>query len=1414
MIFVDELKNVKLYKRPVRLPINLDGNKKRGSCVFLLTPSIDASINVINNPMILSRYHRSYYIERDINRYITSEGVIQEEPEFKINDYVSEESGYKMKDHSMLINLEEGDKLLTVFNDQLIKEDASYDAYLRKILYEERFRRKDEIVPIYEKIQEKCNDINRTFMTLGRYKGYNLYMDFFYYNESFFKNNLYRLKTARNIYSELISRYINDERLSEYKDKIIIVPVDEWSKLYEDTKVRHYRKNINPISIIYRLLRHDIGTLKKDWAGVTLLFTSSNFYFKVDIDNLERIHVNKFKMFVDSMETDSFDTIDIDDIDDDNKETKKSIVDDIVNKIEFTKNIEIKSATGTLPKSTKKMKDKIEKAAEVSNNTDEAMAKLDEDEEIAKILDDMSEEHDQTIKRSVARNKRMEKLNDEFLEKQYKGKKLSDLLSSEHDGTKLEETKLDIDSPFEDWEHLKAINFNKEHTDTPMGVSVLTALSSLSEDKKYPMSVVDFNVEDTSTNSDYKETITVKMEDSFGKRHTVKLDIPKFKNDVFLRIKGNDKTMLKQMVLLPIVKTGPDTVQAVSHYNKITITRFGSKIYCTSDRILKALRKSEDNSYFNIAKGSNSNHNYDYELPIDYNEMSDELTFIKTRDYEIYFSQKLLREKYEVEEKEGMFAYGYDKNTKEILYCNYDKIFSNELAKLLVNNKKFEDVFNSTTVGKKYSYSRAKIRNNNVPIIVILAHSEGLLKSMNKANIKFEIHEKRPKFDKFTQDIIKLEDGYILYELNYESSLLMNGLKEIDMSNYSLKDTESKDIYLEILENFGGRIMDDGLDNFYELFVDPVTKGVLKDYNLPTTYPEILIYCSNLLSTNTFYKHGDMRAYRIRYKEMIEQMVYKSLSDMYGEYKLQVKRKRKNPEFSIKQSIVMDKILEQPITSDFSKLTPILEAESINAISFKGPSGLNESRAYNVDKREFDESMLNIIGLSTPQGAGVGINRQHTIDMNIENNKGYVNITEDSNNLSLAKTFTFSEALSLFAATRDDPNRTSMQLSQMKHTMRTKQSDPLLITNGADEALPYFLSDTFTHKAKDSGTVVEITDEYMVVQYDNGNKELIDLRISMEKNSSSGFFIGLKKDTDLQVGDKFKKNEVIAYDKDSYTKDEGYNDNICYKQGTFCKLAIIQTDEGFEDSAIIDKTLSEKMSSDVVINIPVALDKSTHIFDMVKIGDEIQEGDPLLYFQKAYEDDKGNEELLQALLGDEEDISELGRSSKKSKYTGVIENIKITRTAELNELSDSLKKRVSEIEKNTRKIKRVMKKYDINEEYTIESDDIVDPSGKMKNLDDGVLLEFFIKYNDKMSVGGKLTFFVAVKGVVRDVFDEGKEPTSSYRPEEKINALCATPSVDARMTPSVIIITLLNKVLIELTRQVKDILNIPYDLNL
>ena len=444
--------------------------------------------------------------------------------------------------------------------------------------------------------------------------------------------------------------------------------------------------------------------------------------------------------------------------------------------------------------------------------------------------------------------------------------------------------------------------------------------------------------------------------------------------------------------------------------------------------------------------------------------------------------------------------------------------------------------------------------------------------------------------------------------------------------------------------------------------------------------------------------------------------------------------------------------------------------------------------------------------MSTGFGPNVGITRQATIDKNVVGSGGYIK-TSTTDDMSVTKSFGITEAVTPMSSTRDDPTRLAMTFIQTsKHTMNTSVMTPMLVSSGADQALAHLTSDTYAHKAKGSGKVAELVeDEYMIVEYKDGSKEYIDLSTKVFKNSDGGFFITLQNKTDYKQGNTFKEGDIIAYDKDSFTDKFGPSDNLTYTGATLTKIAVMNTDEGYEDSCIISEWMSEALASDVVIKVPVTLEKSTNVYEMVKKGDPIVEGDSLIIFQNAFDDADANN-ILKNITDDEGiDVTDIGRIPIRSKVTGKVQDIDIYRTVEVDELSDSLKKIVKSYESDINKTKAMMKKNNIELPPDMKPTYALPATGKLKNARDSVLIEFYLAYHDKLSIGDKLTFYSALKGVVKDKYPAGSEPYTDSRPNEKIHSFLSISSINGRMVTSPLTIGTLNRLMIELSRSCKEI---------
>lgn len=1215
-----------------------------------------------------------------------------------------------------------------------------------------------------------------------------------------------------NFNSKEDTAYINmlfkiASKVDPYSQKIIYIPVSKWFRM--DGKKPEQAKT--PLGCICRYIKSSPADFRKKFAGFSFIFyNDNNESFALYADQYKASEYKTMLNLIDVLTT-SHATHHLTGVD-----NAKSPVKDVIDtKKEDKEELEAKKQD---------LVDAIAAATENSDSEEEAWDKLNDDEFVKQLIAELEEEDDGRPTFSAARTARISKLNDDFMAKTVNGRSIKDIIS-DNDKPLVDEKHLKVSSINDEWKDVKFANFQAEYD---INSDIFAILQSFSK-KSYPVSIVDIKVEDTSTNQDYVDTYTVNMEDGFGKRFTLVFDIPKFKNNRFMRLRGNEKIMPGQLLLLPCIKTDTDTVQCVSNYNKIFIYRKGAvgRSYPTSDKLIKALRKA------NIPKlkvfyGDNSAICTKYELPIDYIDIASQINRIETPLFTYYFDQDVYYTKFKADKKQGI-PYAVSKMDGTISYysASIDSeeaevqnmisfIIASELCATDEIGEDFGKIYTSIKPATRLSYSEASILANKIPLAVVIGYSLGMDGLLKLCKAKYKWIDKRTKYDPIRQSIIRFNDRYLLFDNSYTVSMMLNGLNQCPTEGYDSTDVNKRSMWLDFLDEFGGRILSDGLDNFVDLFIDPITAEVCKHCKIPDDYFGMLNYANNLLADNKYNRHTDISGNRYRTNEIVAGYFYKAIAKSYVDYKSQVKRGRKVG-MTMKRSAVIDNIFADPMSSDLSILNPLLEIEAANSVSFMGLSGMNSSRSYSLDKRTYDDSMINKLALSTGFAANVGINRQTTIDMDVEGKRGYIK-QSTPDDMSVTKSFSMSEAVTPFGTSRDDPFRSAMTFIQTsKHSMRTKKSMPLLVTNGADEAMPYISSDTFAYKAKENGVVTEVTDEYMVVTYDKAVttqeggtylSECVDLKENVKKNSDGGFYITLKLDTDLKPGKKFKKGEIIAYDRSSYSNKNGEDDNLAYNLGVLAKVAILNTDEGFEDSTSISNWLSEAMATDVVVEKDKDLSKNTNVYSMVKVGQHVEEGDPLIIFQNSFDEKDAN--LLLKNITDSEFVSDLGRIKLKSKYTGTIQDIKIYRTCEISEMSESLRKIVTEYEDGIKATKKMYEKYKLPGENLLDPDYKMQPTGIMKNNPDGVKIVFYIKYNDKLSVGDKVVAQSANKGVVKNVFPDDLTPFSEYRPQEKIHALFAARSFNARMVTSVWVSGAINKCMIELDRQVKEIMGIDW----
>ena len=235
-----------------------------------------------------------------------------------------------------------GDKVL------LFNEDTKFDNQFRRLLYNDRIKTRKEILLLYDQVKKDFPFIKYTFPSLKQYQMKNVFVDCYYYNNIFFKNNSWVLNKGLNLYLDFMQRMVNNPLLSNngYEKKTIFIPILDWNN--KDTEIWNYRQSINPMSCIYQLMYTDSrNKLLNTFGDINIIFIGTNKYFKLNFKELIDSDINfkrsslKFKTFLTKIiKNEEFDLSDIDTTVE-NNETPKVIRTKLADKIELSKGVDL-----------------------------------------------------------------------------------------------------------------------------------------------------------------------------------------------------------------------------------------------------------------------------------------------------------------------------------------------------------------------------------------------------------------------------------------------------------------------------------------------------------------------------------------------------------------------------------------------------------------------------------------------------------------------------------------------------------------------------------------------------------------------------------------------------------------------------------------------------------------------------------------------------------------------------------------------------------------------------------------------------------------------------------------------------------------------------------------------------------------
>ena len=249
---------------------------------------------------------------------------------------------------------------------------------------------------------------------------------------------------------------------------------------------------------------------------------------------------------------------------------------------------------------------------------------------------------------------------------------------------------------------------------------------------------------------------------------------------------------------------------------------------------------------------------------------------------------------------------------------------------------------------------------------------------------------KDAKYKKKSNDIvIKFADRTLhINRYPLALSLIVAGLNKYDLTPYRLADMEDKDVYFRILAESGDKPnLLKGIDSMFDLFIDPITYQVLKSMHEPTTFRDLLIRATVLLTTTDHKEPSSAANHRVRGYEQFPAILYNEMARQFAAY--QTKKHQKGNVYSINPQAIYLRVIQNESTMPGEAANPLEDIKIASNLTYSGIGGRDGESFVKTD-RKMSADDVGIISEATADSGKVGMNAMLSFNPRITNTQGLI----------------------------------------------------------------------------------------------------------------------------------------------------------------------------------------------------------------------------------------------------------------------------------------------------------------------------------------------------------------------------------------------------------------------------------------
>jgi len=785
----------------------------------------------------------------------------------------------------------------------------------------------------------------------------------------------------------------------------------------------------------------------------------------------------------------------------------------------------------------------------------------------------------------------------------------------------------------------------------------------------------DYRVENHSSVEGSYDVHSIQFHHVNGDQVTIHPRFPVVKDDGTFTIDSVKQHFQLQRKEKVFRKISPWEVALTSYYDrKLMITRSRKVVDDLEKFMVKQIALQSKVKKYTFSKGGTFDRSY--KAPRIYSMLAKQYKSITVGDTVLDFNLAGLLEKhpeYKKYTKQDRFLIGVQGN-EPLTIDDYGNLYQGDIGKGTV-----EDLLGIDLTKAPLEHALINISGYQFPLGVVLCYYFGideLLKVIKATTRSVPIGE-RPKLDS-DEYAIKFNDQYLIFNRREKlTTMIFGGLPKLtNISNFSKSDLNNNSIWTALMGDPRVRPAQfQEMKNLYDLFIDPIAREELRKMKLSESFHYLLIDAAKALETDYSRHEVEIEEQRLVGYERFAGLFYREMCKANRQFKNKGISRRHKLDFNPDAVIIA--IGEDNSGQQVEEVNPIHQLKDQEEVTFGGTGGRNE---ITVVKRARTQllSYQGIISEANKDSGKVGFVTYTSSDPAIADFRGNIDLTKERTPCGDG-----SVTMNLmYGGRHDDAKRAVFTSTQWSQAISAKNYGIVSLRTGYENVVPHRTSELYSKVAKANGTVTEVKDDELVITYDDKSVDRYPLGLYI--GEASGEYHRHTRVTDMKVGDKFKKGDVVGWDDNWFMRDIFCPGQVGLKGGFMVRVGLFEDQDTYEDSIAISQRIANETLIPYIKPTPFTMKITDNLILKVKVGDEIEQDSILCDIEEPHLVEGNHDASFVA------EVNKLGIKQVKSTHHGKIVDIRVQYNGTLENMSESVRQFVTKANKLTKRKNQIV----------------------------------------------------------------------------------------------------------------------------